>query len=258
MVAAIGGDGTVGNVAQALVGTNVPIGVVPTGTANNVALALGLKSLDGQAVISSWETAIRQPFDIGVARGPWGVRRFLESVGAGLLSETMLAIDEGHARYVNDIGQSEPRIAAALEVFRRMLLEVEARDVALRLDGADLSGRFVLIEALNFGAAGPNLQFAPQCDPRDGLLDLVLAEDVDRHMLRDRLDQFRSDPTGAPALRTHRGRRLELTCVDCVLHLDDELWRSRADANLSVAVSVEPGALTFLVPATSTPRSDNR
>ena len=163
----------------------------------------------------------------------------------------MLAIDEGHARYVNDIGQSEPRIAAALEVFRRMLLDVEARDVALRLDGADLSGRYVLVEALNFGAAGPNLQFAPQCDPGDGLLDLVLAEDVDRHMLRDRFDQFRSDPTGAPALRTHRGRQLELTCVDCVLHVDDELWRGQADANVSIAVSVEPGALTFLVPNTS-------
>src|SRR4029450_1009594 len=119
------------------------------------------------------------------ARAPWGLRRFLESVGAGLLSETMFAIDEGHARYVNDIGESERRMAAALEIFRRVLLDLEARDVTLRLDEVDLSGRYVLVEALNFGVAGPNLQFAPHGDPCDGLLDVVIAEDIDRRLLSE-------------------------------------------------------------------------
>ena len=237
--------------AQALVGSDVAVGVLPMGTANNVALALGLRDVDGQRLISSWETAVRQRFDVGVARGPWGVRSFLESVGVGLLSETMSAIDEGHASYVNDIGESEPRIAAALEVFRETLADLPATDVTLRVDGKDLSGRYVLVEALNFGAAGPNLQFAPHADPCDGLLDLVLAENVDRHVLRERLDQFRSDPTGAPALQTRRGRHIELTCRGCLLHVDDELWRGDQQSNLTIQLSIEPGALIFLVPAAS-------
>jgi diacylglycerol kinase family enzyme len=82
------------------------------------------------------------------------------------------------------------------------------------------------------------------------LLDVVIADDSDRQRLCERLDQFRSDPTGAPALRTHRGRHLKLTCAGCLFHIDDELWRGRADTTVTIELSIEPAALTFLVPAT--------
>jgi diacylglycerol kinase (ATP) len=253
IVAAIGGDGTVAKVARALAGRAIPIALLPIGTANNVAVALGLKDIDLQRLITGWSSAARQPFDMGLARGPWGEFRFLESVGVGVLGKTIEAIDEGGAGYVNEIGESQARLDAALEVFRQTLHDIPAARVDVLIDGRDLSGSYVLLEALNFGAAGPNLNFVPHGDAADGLLDLVIAEEVDRPMLRERLDLFKSDPRSAPPLRTHRGRRIHLRCEGCLLHLDDELWHCEEGLTSTIDITVEEGALTFLVPSSSRP-----
>jgi diacylglycerol kinase (ATP) len=253
IVAAIGGDGTVGTVARALAGRSIPIALLPIGTANNVAVTLGLTDVDLPRLIAGWSSAARQPFDMGLARGPWGEFRFLESVGVGVLSKTIEAIDEGDAGYVNEIGEPQARLDAALEVFRHTLHDIPAAWVDVLVDGEDLSGRYVLVEALNFGAAGPNLNFVPQGDAADGLLDLVLAQEVDRHMLGERLDQFTSDLTSGPPLRTHRGRRIALRCEGCLLHLDDELRHSEQGVTVTIELMVETDALTFLVPSSSRP-----
>jgi len=254
LIVAMGGDGTVGKVARSLVGRDIPIALLPMGTANNIAAALGLQDYELSRLIAGWNDAARRPFDVGVARGPWGECRFLESVGVGLLSEAIHVIDEGHARYVNEIGDTALRIDAALEVFRHTLDKMPTAAVELRLDGEALSGQYLLVEALNFGAAGPNLNFAPHGDPADGLLDLVVAEEADRHILRERLGLFRSEPTAAPVLRTHRGRRIEMQCEGCVLHLDDQLQRGDAG---TIEITVEAGALTFLIPPDLQPSSES-
>src|SRR5262249_5346147 len=45
VVAAAGGDGTVGKVVRRLVGRHIPVAVLPTGTANNISRALGLTDM---------------------------------------------------------------------------------------------------------------------------------------------------------------------------------------------------------------------
>jgi diacylglycerol kinase family enzyme len=148
---------------------------------------------------------------------------------------------------VNEIGDTEARISAAVEVFRHTLHDVPAARVDLRVDGEAVSGEYILVEALNFGAAGPNLNFVPHGDPSDGMLDVVLAEEADRHRLRERLDQYRDDPMAAPVLRMHRARRIELRCESSLLHVDDELQRA-PDGLITLEITIEPGALTFLIP----------
>jgi len=171
------------------------------------------------------------------------------------LSEAIHTIDQGHAGYVNEIGHTETRLNAALEVFRHTLDVMCAATVELRLDGKALSGRYLLVEAMNFGAAGPNLNLAPHGDPSDGLLDLVLAEDTDRRLLRDRLDQLRSEPPAASGLSTHRGHRIEMWCEACLLHLDDQLWQADHGTIATIEITVEAGAVTFLVPPDEQPEN---
>ena len=252
-----GGDGTVGEVVRATAGRAIPIAVLPMGTANNIARWLGLTGIPLEELVADWARPSLQPFDVGVARGPWGDFRFLESIGIGLLAGVMAEIEGGPAAYVNQLNGRETRIIAAREVFQHVLRRSSALKSDIQVDGRNLSGEYLLLEVLNFGAAGPNLQLAPDADGADGLLDVVLIEAHERAWLADHLVAIDTDSPTAPALPVLHARRVTIQCEGCRVHLDDELWPERSDA-LVAEIWVEPAAVTFVVPPNAAQRRGRR
>jgi diacylglycerol kinase (ATP) len=248
LVAVAGGDGTVAAVARALAGRDLPITVFPAGTANNIATGLGLADVAVERLVEHLPNASLRLFDCGIARTRHGSERFLESVGAGLLSTVMTVIERGHARHVNQVDDPEQRIAAALDVFESELHTLVPVSCSLTIDGHDRSGSYVVVEVLNFGAAGPNLWLSPSADGADGLLDVVLVEEGNRRLLADRLALFRSAPSRAPSLPVHKARHVTLRCADGDVHCDDALWESDRSHH-EIDLSIERGAIPFLVSA---------
>ena len=194
LLAVAGGDGTVCEVAKAIAGRNIPITILPTGTANNIAGYLGLSEIRLQALVNGWRAAALQPFDLGVARGPWGTHRFLESVGVGVLASLISEIDAGGAAYVNELNGRTARLDAALDVLERVLKRSTPLECQVELDDLQLSGEYLLIEILNFGAAGPNLPLAPHADGGDGMLDVALVEAHERSWLEQHVSDIRTNP----------------------------------------------------------------
>lgn len=237
VVAAAGGDGT---------GGGVPIAVIPLGTANNIAGALGLSSRAIPDLVAGWSHARRQSFDMGTARAGRSYQ-FLESAGVGLLAATIARIAHGDAAYVDELDEAEGRLEAAVDVLCDELSRIEPVQVELDLDGRAVSGAFVLVEVLNFGGAGANLRLAHEADPADGYFDVVLVDADGRQALLDHLPLYRTDPDRAPRLPTCRARHIRLSCPGCVLHLDDKLLRRAPSERDPVELTLEPAALTFLV-----------
>lgn len=250
LVVIAGGDGTVGTVVRALAGSVTPLAVIPLGTANNISTALGLADVPIAELVAGWSEAAVRAVDLGVARGPWGTLRFIESMGVGLLAEGMAAIDEGRARAVNAVEDTEARLATATDVLRRMLPTLTARPYDVCIDGEPLPGRYLLLEVLNLGTAGPNLHLAPHADPSDGLFDVVLADERLRRDLIERLPTYRLDPQSAPALPARRARHVTIACGDFPAHVDDEVCHSGCAAGGpdTIELAIEPGAIRFLVP----------
>jgi len=251
LVAVAGGDGTVSSVAKATAGRGIPIGILPTGTANNIAGWLGLSGIPARELIAGWAHASATPFDIGVASGPWGTRRFLESVGVGLLAGMISEIDVGGSAYVNELDTRERRLTAARDVLESVLRKSTAVRCELRLDDRAISGDYLLVEVLNFGAAGPNLNLAPHADGADGVLDVVLVEERERQQLEQQLPATGADPRYTPPLRAYQAGHVSIRCQQrCTWHLDDELWyEDEATPSPEVGVSLERGAVVFLVPS---------
>ena len=248
LVVIAGGDGTVSEVAKGTAGTGTPVTILPAGTANNIAGELGLAGIPHEALVRGWDTARLEPFDLGVASGGWGTSEFLESVGAGALADLMAEIDNGASGYVNDLKTRESRLEAAFDVLRRVVAEAEPVRCEFQMDGRELRGEYLLVEVLNFGAAGPNLHLAPDADGADGRLDVVLVDARHRAGLLRHLQSRQSRPLPADVLQVHHASRLSFNC-DCTrLHLDDELW-SGTPGRVEVDLTLRPGALTFLVPA---------
>ena len=243
LIVIAGGDGTVRRVATELVGHATPIALLPAGTANNISMSLGL-DVSTEKLIAGWNGARRLQLDLGVATGPWGERRFMESVGMGFVASgiTVMQRDPPEAAVVEG---AEAKIVAALERFRLLLDAMVPQTCELSLDGVRENSDFLLVEALNVCAVGPRLLFSPEADPTDGLFDVVTVSEHERSEL-DRYLHARL--TGRPArldLTRRRARHIELNGWHS-LHIDDEVHAVGTTA--SVSLRVEPAALTVLVP----------
>jgi len=246
---AAGGDGTVSKLGRALAGRPIPLGVLPLGTANNLATALGVTKAPVRKLIAQWATAERRGFDVGVARGPWGTRRFLESLGAGLIAEGIAKIDQGHGDGALVEQEQDPgaQMDAARHVFDRLLAAGTPSPVQASVDGRDVTGKSLLLEIMNCPSVGPGLRLAPEASPHDGLLDLVAVGDDQREALRSQI--VGSAPPHARAIGVQQGRHVALEIIQSVLHLDDWIWHAPdGAARTRIEITVEAGALTVLAP----------
>jgi diacylglycerol kinase (ATP) len=236
LVVAAGGDGTIAKVAVEMADRDVPLAILPVGTANNIATSLGLRgSLED--TIESWETAGRRRFDIGVVEGPWGQTRFLEAVGFGLFTHAMAVVETREETAEPDHRDEE--LDRDLKFLRTTLSAVRARPWKLWLDDEDLSGDYFLMEAMNIRCIGPNLCLAPGADPGDGRLNLVLLSEADRSHFERFLGGQGERPGMEFELPVHCGRRVRIQWDGSPLRVDDQIFADAryADAG-GVAVEV--------------------
>lgn len=245
LVVAAGGDGTVHDVFIGLAGRDIPGAVLPLGSANNIARALGLDGVDAGELARAWHDCPRRPYDVGTlgtdAAPPVS---FVESVGGGLFAQ---AIADGEAEEDPRTGDDKRR--RGLELLARAIEREPARGWVLDLDGVDLSGSYIAVEAVNLREIGPNLPLAPDADPGDGLLDVVVAGADDRRALGAWIDaRLRGRTAPAPSLTRARGSVLGLRRPrDCPMHVDDEPASAPPD-DAEATVRMGPQRLPVLVP----------
>jgi diacylglycerol kinase family enzyme len=250
VIAVAGGDGTVGRVAKKLIGRDLPLAPLPLGTANNIAKTLGLTELTLQEIIRGWDIARRMTFDVGVAKGPWGSRYFIEAMGVGLFACTIPVADRN--RTLASLKDADAKVAYAQLMLRDRLEHCTPQELELRIDGKDFSGRYVLFEAMNMEFVGPNLYLAPDVAPADGMLDLVLVTAAEREELRETLANWQDGDLAHPNLTRIRARDIRMAWNGFEVHFDDEPWpaqKQEPPALGPIELHVEPKALSFLAPA---------
>jgi diacylglycerol kinase family enzyme len=250
LIAVAGGDGTVGRIAKRLIGRDIPVAPLPFGTANNISKTLGLTELSLPDIIESWKHTRSVTFDVGVARGPWGSRYFMEAFGVGLFACTIPAADENPK--LKSLKDADAKVAHAIGMLRRRLDRCAPQALDLRLDGRDASGSYVLLETMNMAFVGPNLYLAPDVDPDDGLLDVVTVTSAEREKLDELLATWQEGDLEHPRLTRRRARRVELEWTGFPLHFDDEAWPEpdrEPPAHTRVEIGLERNALKFVAPA---------
>jgi diacylglycerol kinase (ATP) len=151
-----GGDGTVRSVATLLIDRDTPLGILPLGTAMNVARSLGIPlELDDAA--ATLATGAVRAMDVGQV----GDRPFLEVATIGLAAELL-----GDATAI-----SEGRIRSALDFIARTVRYRRTR-VWLDLDGSEVRHRVVSLSIANGQFTGRALRAQPEARLDDGELDV--------------------------------------------------------------------------------------
>ena len=248
LVVVAGGDGTVGKVARRLAALEsaVPVALLPAGTANNIARSLGLLEQPFEKIVRGFERSRRVKLDVGIAAGPWGERYFVEGIGAGLFAGLLANPQSAKLK------ERASPVESGLQRLRDEAARCEPIEVAARLDGKEISGRYVMFEALNLKYVGPNLHLAPASAPGDGMLEVVLATEDERERLVRYLEHWQENPERLAVLPTLRGRRLELEWTGFALHIDDQVRPKPKAKPKQVAGVVEAridgAAVEFLLP----------
>jgi diacylglycerol kinase family enzyme len=252
MVAVAGGDGTVSKVSRRLIGSPIPIAILPLGTANNVASSLGIPGGKLRDVVAKWKAARCSHFDVGLAKGPWGSQHFIEGFGLGLFAETMFRIDSKKKK-LDQTEHPGEEINAVLQILRERLRNFKSSQLTVRLDGEDLSGEYVLLEAMNIRSIGPNLSLAPAAKMNDGLLDIVGVPHRKRSELAKYLGNRINGTEPVLRVRRRRGQHLQIEWESAPVHIDDFPWpddpKRVSVKSHAITIQVEPGALVFLIPA---------
>ena len=190
--------------------------------------------------------ARRVKLDVGIAAGPWGERYFVESVGAGPFADLLAHPAD------KKVKKQKGAVEKALERLRDRAKRCESFELTATLDDEDISGRYLLLEAVNLRYVGPNLHLAHDSRPGDGQFDVVLVSETERERLLHYLEHWQDNRERLAMLPTRRGRHLQLEWKGFPLHIDDKLRPKPGVKPKRIAGLVEArmagDAVEFLVP----------
>ncbi len=236
-VVVAGGDGTVGQVAEVLTGSDKTLGILPTGSWNNIAHALGIPvelepALDvigrGQVVQVdaglAWHTGSQDE------SSPQGATSFFEAAGVGLDAAGFGAVELG--------GRAGWRFA-----IRAMWRALRRRrtGMVIELDGRELYRRAPAITVCIGPYHGLGFALVPDADPADGLFDIAIFSgmselQVVHHFLRVARGRERKEPR----MEVLRAKRVTVRGARRVLpaHAD-----GRSIGITPVTFEIQPGSL---------------
>lgn len=172
VVVAVGGDGTVRAVAEALAGTDVALAIVPMGTGNIFARNYDLPLGDTPALLRTALEGTERRVDVGwleITRGDSaasdGRHLFLVMAGAGLDAEMVSGAND---RLKRKLGWLAYFFAAVKHLRERRITVSVAVD-----DHAPVKGQMRTVLLANVGKLPGGFQLIPDASAEDGILDIA-------------------------------------------------------------------------------------
>ncbi len=236
VVVAVGGDGTVHLALQAVAGTGVALGIVPLGTGNDAATAMGVPTGSVEQAVGVVLDGNAQAFDVGLARTADGLERyFLCVLSTGFDS----MVNERANRMTRPSGDARYVVAMLAEL--RKFSPIPYR---VTVDGTLVADDAMLVSLGNGPSFGGGMRVCPSADMHDGLLSMLWVHRISRPAL------IRVFP------KLYSGRHVEHPAVSedavGVVHLDAPDQVAYADGErvgpLPVEVRTVSGGVRVLVP----------
>ncbi len=233
IVASYGGDGTVMEVARGVMGSRVPLAILPGGSANLMAVELGIpKDLEKAAEIAADQESLTRQVDVGLL----GENFFLLRVGMGFAARKVAYADRSLKNKVGVLAYS----VAALKAIK----DTKTARYRITLDGQliEAEGVTCLIDnAGNMGIQG--FKPAKNISVSDGLLDVLL---LGSKGLVNMITSGTSGQTDKSEVVIDHWQARQI-CIEVdppqPVQLDGEMV-----GDTPVSVEVLPGALNVIVP----------
>ena len=234
LVVAIGGDGTMNEVATALVGTDVTLGLIPCGSGNGLGRHLGIPG-PGKGAFRALLANHSRVIDTGLADG----HAFFNAMGLGFDAEISARFNALTSR----------GLSSYVRTASRTLFGYRTVNYTIHADDKEVSSRAFIVAVANSDQYGNDCYIAPGARVDDGLLDLTVIRRLTPFNvlpLAERL--FTKRIAGSPSVTRLRAKRFVIErSAPGPLHTDGEVRESDA----SIEVRVLPSSLRIAVPASA-------
>jgi diacylglycerol kinase (ATP) len=169
LIVVAGGDGTIDSVVGEMVGQDARLGIIPTGTRNNVAFNLGITG-DIADCVALLRDGRQLKIDVGRVHSGHARHWFLEGVSLGLISELYPSADDFQHGDLAQIGE-----------FLSSLVSATPSNLKINLDGKQqLETTAHMLLVVNMPYIGPRFQISPDVSCRDGRLDVFTFSDMSK------------------------------------------------------------------------------
>lgn len=217
LIVVAGGDGAVTRAFRACAGRSAPTAVIPLGTANNVATGLGHLG-HALELAQRWDLRAHSAFYLGEVRSEWGISRFAESFGIGLLAQTILT---GEPESQEQFRDRHEKMGTLSDRLQTVIGRLAPERLEIDVDGQDHSGDYLWLEAGRVGLVGPNLPIAGTPDPWGKQLHIAVLPVEKRDQFLEGLKRRDAgDRSTALGVTTLRGAAAAIAWPSFRAHID--------------------------------------
>ena len=231
LIVASGGDGTVKEVACAMVDTGIPMGILPAGSGNGLARCLGIS----MSYALSLRTIIRgntKMMDVAVVND----NLYASIAGIGF-----------DAHVAQKFADSSIRgMISYMRIILKEYKGYEPLTYKLTIDGVSIEKKALMIIFANSDRFGFNTRIAPAAKVDDGLLDICIIEKMPTSkLLKAAYNLVRGTAEKTGYAKYYTGRNISIDNVtNPVMNIDGE----PRTINSPIAISIKPLSLCVIVP----------
>jgi diacylglycerol kinase (ATP) len=202
-VIAIGGDGLVNLCLQEIAEREIALAVIPAGTGNDFARAVGSHKKSVEAIVHTVLDTEATEIDLGLVTGVFGRRWYVQ-----VLSTGFDALVNGLAnKIIWPKGQLKYTIATLFTLAQFKPIEYE-----VIVDGKQFKQDFMLVAVANGKTYGGGMQICPYASISDGLFDILLVHPVSKLVLLTIFPKvFLGKHIPHPKIEVLHGRRVQLS-----------------------------------------------
>ncbi len=230
ILVAVGGDGTINEIASAMDGSGKIMGIIPYGSGNGLARSLGISLNERRAVQTLNNLNVNQ-IDTGTFNG----KSFFNMAGIGFDAHIS-------AIFANNVKRG---LGGYVKTTVNEISNYKCQHYVLEIDGKSINRDAFMISIANSSQFGNNAHISPFASLKDGLLDVVITKPFP-------LYQFPVLGYRMFSRSTHRskyvvilkGREIRITRQgDGAIHLDGEPY----DMGSELQINIKPLSLSVLV-----------
>lgn len=221
-VVAVGGDGTVNEVAKGLINTNTALGVIPMGSGNGFARHMKIP-LNLKKSIEAINTFNTELIDTATVNE----EPFISTVGLGF--------DALVGKKFADFGKRG--LLSYMQVTTAEFMSFESSQYKLYIDGEKINTKAFLINFANVGQYGNNAWIAPNASVKDGKLNVCLIEPFPAHLVPDIIFKlFNKQLEKSKYYRTFLAEEIKVEAPK-LYHIDGEPRSSEKDIEIKIVPS---------------------